>query len=101
MEIVGISSKIRMQRMRFAILVVLVGCSSNGSGQHPVLAAPPPQDDGRPSEGGAGGAEHAAALEQLKTAPMNFGIDRQNAIKIPLPDSPNWMRVKFCGVKSL
>jgi hypothetical protein len=101
MENVGISSKIEMMLRPGLVAVLLVGCSSNTTPQRPVLAAPPPQDDGRPSEGGAGGAEHAAALEQLKTAPMNFGIDRQNAIKIPLPDSPNWMRVKFWGVKSL
>lgn len=77
------------------------GCSTAQAATKPVLAAPPPQDDGRPSEGGAGGAEHAAALEQLKTASMGYGVDRQNSVKLPLPDSPNWMRVKFWGVKSL
>jgi len=112
MEIVRIWSKLGMPMTRWAalrflrpgagpLLVFAAACSSNTTPQRPVLAAAPPQDDGRPSEGGSGGAEHAAALEQLKTAPMNFGVDRQNALKIPLPDSPNWMRVKFWGVKSL
>lgn len=77
------------------------GCSTAQAAPRPVVAAPPPTDDGRASEGGAGGAEHAAALEQLKTAPMGSGMDRQGTVRLPLPDSPSWMRVKFWGVKSL
>lgn len=84
-----------------ALGALVQGCSSAQAATKPVLAAPPPQDDGRPSEGGEGGTEHAAALEQLKTAPMGFGLDRQGAVRLPLPDSPHWMRVKFWGVKSL
>lgn len=101
MEIVRDSSKMKTMRAGLLLCFALLGCSSTSPSSQHVLAAPPPQDDGRPSEGSAGGTEHAAALEQLKTAPMRFGVDRQNAVKIPLPDSPNWMRVKFWGVKSL
>lgn len=101
MENVGISSKIEMMRRSVLTLLFLVGCSSNTSAPARVLAAPPPQDDGKPSEGGAGGAEHAAALEQLKVAPMTYSVDRQGSVRIPLPDSASWMRVKFWGVKSL
>lgn len=66
-----------------------------------MLASSPPADDGRPSEGGNGGIEHAAALEQLKTAPLSLQTDRQGSVRLPLPDGPSWVRVKFWGVKSL
>jgi hypothetical protein len=68
----------------------------------PVVApAPPPKDDGQPSQGGEGGTAHAAALEQLRVAPLSIRADRQNSLRIPLPDAPHWTRVKFWGVKSL
>jgi hypothetical protein len=66
-----------------------------------VLASSPPADDGRPSEGGSGGPEHAAALEQLKTAPLVKRTDKQQSVRIALPDGANWVSVKFWGVKSL
>jgi hypothetical protein len=81
-----------------------LGCSS-GTGvvvpARPVSAAPPPKDDGDASKGNAGGGEHSAALEQLKLARISRRIDKQNSIIIPLPDGPNWTRVKFWGVESL
>jgi hypothetical protein len=67
----------------------------------PVNAAPPPSDDGRPSKGGAGGSEHAAALEQLKLARLEARGDKLNSVRILLPDAPHWTRVKFWGVPTL
>jgi hypothetical protein len=66
-----------------------------------VAAAAPPKDDGRPSEGGQGGASHSAALEQLRTAPLSFRDDKQGSLRVMLPDGENWTRVKFWGVPSL
>jgi len=66
-----------------------------------VAPAAPPKDDGRPAKGGSGGPEHAAALEQLRTAHFDWRTDRQNAVRVLLPDAPNWLRVKFWGVQSL
>ncbi len=66
-----------------------------------MAAAPPPKDDGKPAQGGQGGQEHAAALEQLKTAAFDWRTDRQNSLRVLLPDAPTWLRVKFWGVKSL
>ncbi|HLK35537.1 MAG TPA: hypothetical protein VKU41_02210, partial [Polyangiaceae bacterium] len=66
-----------------------------------VAPSPPPRDDGRPAEGGEGGAEHAAALEQLKVAPLGGRDDKQQSLVVSLPDAGNWMRVKFWGMKSL
>ena len=62
---------------------------------------PPPKDDGSPAQGGNGGQEHAAALEQLRKAPFGWRDDRQNSVKIELPDAAHWTRVKFWGVKTL
>jgi hypothetical protein len=70
---------------------------------HPQLiaAAPPPKDDGKPAQGGEGGQQHAAALEELKVGPLDWRTDRQNSLRMQLPDADHWMRVKFWGVKSL
>lgn len=66
-----------------------------------VPAAPPPKDDGSAAQGGGGGTAHAAALEQLKTAKLEMRPDKQNSVRLPLPDGSNWTRVKFWGVPSL
>jgi hypothetical protein len=67
----------------------------------PVVPAPPPKDDGESAKGGQGGLEHAAALEELKTAPLDWRDDRQSSLRLILPDAKDWLRVKFWGVKSL
>ena len=93
----------------FATLALLSssGCApaSHGSAAAAPLAAvapaPPPKDDGRAAKGGNGGPEHAAALEQLKTARFDWRTDRQNSVRVLLPDAPSWLRVKFWGVQSL
>jgi len=82
--------------------LICSGCSA-APPAHPQLVAPapPPKDDGKPAEGGEGGAAHAAALEQLKIAPLGARADRQESLRVPLPDGGSWMRVKFWGMKSL
>jgi hypothetical protein len=67
----------------------------------PVAPAPPAKDDGRPAKGTVGGSAHAAALEQLRIAPLGGGVDKQNSVRIQLPDARHWTRVKFWGVPSL
>ncbi len=84
-------------------LVSLTGCS--GPPPTPkvqVAAAAPPRDDGGAAKGGTGGDEHAAALEQLLAAPIvTTQRDRQQSIRVPLPDAKSWVRVKFWSVPSL
>jgi hypothetical protein len=79
------------------------GCSSAAPPKAAVFVAPapPPKDDGNASKGGEGGDRHAAALEQLKSAPLGWRIDKQRSIRIDLPDAAHWTRVKFWGVPSL
>jgi hypothetical protein len=87
-----------------AAAAAAIGCASAPAAPaavQPVAAAPPPKDDGKPAQGGQGGQEHAAALEQLKTAGFDWRTDRQNSLRVLLPDAPTWLRVKFWGVKSL
>jgi len=86
-----------------ALLLVLAGCSTASAPppSRPVAAAPPPRDDGRTAEGGHGGDQHAAALEQLKTAALAGKTDKQNAVVVPLPDAEHWTRVRFLTLKSL
>src|SRR5882672_10236334 len=82
--------------------LICSGCSA-APPAHPQLVAPapPPKDDGKPAEGGEGGAAHAAALEQLKIAPLGARADRQESLRVPLPDGGSWTRIKFWGMKSL
>lgn len=85
-----------------AAALALAACSSGAATVHvPVAAAPPPKDDGTAAQGGGGGTAHAAALEQLKTSTIAPRVDKQNSVRIPLPDAPNWTRVRFWGVPSL
>jgi hypothetical protein len=67
----------------------------------PVAPLSPPKDDGKPAQGGEGGTQHAAALEELKAGKLDWRVDRQNSVRMQLPDAEHWMRVKFWGVKSL
>lgn len=67
----------------------------------PVAPSPPPRDDGKPAQGGVGGDGHSAALEQLRVAPLAPKADKQNSVLIPLPDGPNWTRVRFLTVPGL
>lgn len=83
-------------------LPLLGGCTAAAPRPpRPVAPAPPPKDDGKPAEGGEGGLAHAAALEQLRAAPLGWRVDRQDSVRIELPDAGHWTRVKFWGVKSL
>ncbi|WP_394832145.1 hypothetical protein LVJ94_37070 [Pendulispora rubella] len=66
-----------------------------------VAPASPPKDDGHAAQGGGGGDGHAAALEQLKVAPLRGRVDKQQSMRILLPDAEHWTRVKFMGVPSL
>lgn len=67
----------------------------------PVVAAPPPKDDGKASQAGIGAGDHSAALEQLKVGPIVKKQDKQNSVVIPLPDGDHWTRVRFLTLKSL
>lgn len=85
-------------------LLGLSACSAASTAPvhlQPVAPAPPPKDDGQPSQGGNGGEQHAAALEQLRSSALGWRTDRQNSVRIELPDAEHWTRVRFWGVKSL
>ena len=85
-----------------AIAMLPSGCSqAPTTANKAVLAAPPPRDDGKAAKGGTGGDEHAAAIEQLKVAPLVPRVDQQSSLRIPLPDGANWTRVRFWSVPSL
>jgi hypothetical protein len=94
-----------LRRSTFLVLGLLVaGCSSAAGAPAkalPVAAAPPPKDDGGAAKGGQGGGSHAAALEQLKTAPLGLRVDKQDSVRVSLPDGERWTRVKFWGLPSL
>jgi hypothetical protein len=92
----------------FAAAAALAACSSGGGPTvaikvpvAPIAAASPPKDDGKPSKGTTGGGAHSAALEQLRISGLGPRVDKQNSMKIALPDPNHWTRVKFWGVPSL
>jgi hypothetical protein len=93
-----------LRRLAIVAACFVSGCSASApppTAHVAVAAAPPPKDDGKPAQGGSGGKGHAAALEQLKTAPTRPMNDRQNSVRVPLPDAEHWTRVKFWGQPSL
>lgn len=94
--------KFRAQMFSGVVALGCVACSASTTASAPlhVSAAPPPKDDGKPAEGGSGGNDHSAALEELKIAPMSIRSDKLNAIHVPLPDYEHWTRVRFWGVPS-
>ncbi len=86
----------------FAGAALAAACSAAPTARPQVVApAPPPKDDGTAAQGGEGGIEHAAALEQLKVGAFGWRADRQNSVRLQLPDPDHWTRVKFWGLKSL
>lgn len=98
----GIGAKLGSAVALGGLVGALSACSSAPAAPPAHVApAPPPKDEGRASQGGPGGATHSSALEQLKVAPMELRTDRQESIRVALPDSPHWTRVSFWGVKSL
>jgi hypothetical protein len=86
-----------------ALVLLALGCSASTTSlsSSPVAAAPPPKDDGEASNGGVGGGAHSAAMEELKIAPLSLRNDKQNSIRVLLPDALHWTRVKFWGAPSL
>lgn len=92
-----------MRSFVLGVALALCACSSvpPGAALRAVAPSPPPKDDGNAAQGGQGGTQHAAALEQLKQAPLKGRADKQNSLRVELPDADHWMRVKFWGVPSL
>jgi hypothetical protein len=84
-----------------ALLCAACSTASGAPPSRPVAAASPPKDDGRSAQGGTGGEQHSAALEQLKVAALAPKADKQNAVVVPLPDAEHWTRVRFLTLKSL
>lgn len=78
-----------------------VACAFSGPA-HPLSVAPAwPKDEGRTAGSADGGAEHAAALEELKVSPLGWRTDPQASVRVLLPDAAHWLRVKFWGLSSL
>jgi hypothetical protein len=107
-----LSARTRRAALALVALLALFGCSAAELGcstaslpaatpVRPIAPAPPPKDDGKAAQGGSGGDAHSAALEQLRVAPTGPRADKQRSILVPLPDAPNWTRVRFLTVPGL
>ncbi len=81
--------------------MALAGCATSGPGAPQVVAARPPRDVGKPSQGGAEGDVHSSALEELAIGEIKKRSDKQKSVLVPLPDGANWTQVRFQLVKSL
>lgn len=94
---------VHVLRSLAALALLVAGCTTANNAQpsRPIAAASPPKDDGKSAQGGVGGDDHSAALEQLKVAPVAPRADKQKAVLVPLPDAEHWTRVRFLTLKSL
>src|SRR5690606_13488536 len=59
---------------------------------------PTPETITRAEPGGDAHDPHLAALQRLIEEPWGYREDRQNTLRVPMPDSPNWRRVRFHAV---
>ncbi len=75
--------------------------AASGAAAPPVAAGPPPTPDTVTAKepGGDAADPHAAALERLLAAPWGLRSDKADALKVPMPDSDNWKRVRYFGVE--
>jgi hypothetical protein len=49
--------------------------------------------------GGDSADPHSAALTRLMSAPWGTRNDKDDQVRVPLPDSENWKRVRYFGVE--
>lgn len=66
--------------------------------RQPPGAPPTPETVTREEPGGDAHDPHLAALQRLIEQPWGYREDRQNTLRVPMPDSPNWRRVRFYSV---
>lgn len=86
----------------FSLLCVTTACTATPKPiEHAVAPHSPPRTTAQTEGTAAPLEQHAAALEQLVVAPLGTRVDRQKSVKVALPDTPAWRRVRFLGVKSL
>lgn len=84
-----------------AALLPMPACASSRPGRALAVAPASPPDDATTAEGGVGGLEHAAALEQLELSPLGWRVDPQHSVRLLLPDAAHWRGVRFSGLPSL
>lgn len=73
-----------------------MGCGSVP--RQPPGSPPSPQTITREEPGGDAHDPHRAALTRLANEPWGFRTDREEALRIPMPDWGNWRRVRFFGM---
>lgn len=86
----------RLRWLAIPTTVLATGCSSLP--RQPPGVPPAPETITREEPGGDAHDPHLAALARLNEKPWGFRIDRQEALRIPMPDWENWRRVKFFGM---
>jgi hypothetical protein len=64
-----------------------------------VAPAPTPATITAKEPGGDATDPHQAALDRLLTAPWGMRNDKDDQLRVPMPDSDNWKRVRYFGVE--
>jgi hypothetical protein len=62
-------------------------------------AAPAPASVTAKEPGGDAVDPHEAALDRLLVAPWGLRTDKADQLRVPMPDSDNWKRVRYYGVE--
>lgn len=90
--------KLGVMRRGSCVLVMALATGCSTIPRQPPGAPPTPETITREDPGGDAHDPHLAALLRLVNEPWGYRQDKQDALRIPMPDFANWRRVKFFGV---
>lgn len=95
----GHARALRARAFAAAPIALSLGCHTAPLRQPPGL---PPSEVSinREEPGGDANDPHDAALRRLLTEPWGWRNDKQDALRVPLPDWQNWRRIRYFGVPS-
>lgn len=95
--------KLMAMRYSLAILPLMTALATACSSlpRQPPGSPPSPESISREDPGGDAHDPHLAALSRLIDEPWGFRSDKEEALRIPMPDARNWRRVRFFGVPAL
>jgi len=86
-------------RKRALALAELKAEAARRAGTSPAALPPPPRRPAPPPLPSI--VDHRSALERQLAAHWGWGADKDRQVRVPLPDWPNWERIRLFGIEHL